>query len=61
MGRKIRDGELRKIPYMLVVGDREAEQQEVSVREHRAGDTGAVSVQSFAQRVLEECKSRSMG
>ncbi len=61
VGRKIRDGELRKIPYMLVVGDREAEQQEVSVREHRAGDTGAVSVQSFAQRVLEECKSRSMG
>ncbi|HEX3391748.1 MAG TPA: threonine--tRNA ligase [Solirubrobacteraceae bacterium] len=61
VGRKIRDGELRKIPYMLVVGDREAEQQEVSVREHRAGDTGAVSVQSFAQRVLEETKSRSMG
>ena len=61
VGRKIRDGELRKIPYMLVVGDREAEQKEVSVREHRAGDTGAVSVQSFAQRVLEECKSRSMG
>ena len=61
MGRKIRDAELRKIPYMLVVGDREAEQDEVSVREHRAGDTGAVSVQAFAQRVLEECKSRSMG
>jgi threonyl-tRNA synthetase len=61
VGRKIRDGELRKIPYMLVVGDREAEQDEVSVREHRAGDTGAVSVQAFAQRVLEECKSRSMG
>src|SRR6202020_1266315 len=45
VGRKIRDGELRKIPYMLVVGDREAEQDEVSVREHRAGDTGTVSVQ----------------
>jgi threonyl-tRNA synthetase len=61
VGRKIRDGELRKIPYMLVVGDREAEQDEVSVREHRAGDTGAVSVHDFAQRVLQECKSRSMG
>ena len=44
VGRKIRDAELRKIPYMLVVGDREAEQDEVSVREHRGGDTGAVSV-----------------
>jgi threonyl-tRNA synthetase len=61
VGRKIRDGELRKIPYMLVVGDREAEQDEVSVREHRAGDTGAVSVQAFAQRVLDETKSRSTG
>jgi threonyl-tRNA synthetase len=61
VGRKIRDGELRKIPYMLVVGDREAEQDEVSVREHRAGDTGAASVPAFAQRVLEETKRRSMG
>jgi len=60
VGRKIREAELRKIPYMLVVGDREAEQDEVSVREHRAGDTGAVSVQAFAQRVLEETKTRSM-
>jgi threonyl-tRNA synthetase len=61
IGRKIRDAELRKIPYMLVVGDREAEQDEVSVREHRAGDTGAVSVQAFTQRVLEEIKTRSTG
>ncbi|HEY1568825.1 MAG TPA: threonine--tRNA ligase [Solirubrobacteraceae bacterium] len=61
VGRKIRDGELRKIPYMLIVGDREAEQNEVSVREHRAGDTGAVSVQTFAQRVLEQTKTRSDG
>ena len=61
VGRKIRDAELRKIPYMLVVGDREAEQDEVSVREHRGGDTGAVSVQAFAQRVLDETKSRSTG
>ncbi len=61
VGRKIRDGELRKIPYMLVVGDREAELDEVSVREHRAGDTGAVSVQAFAERVLDETKTRSTG
>jgi threonyl-tRNA synthetase len=61
VGRKIRDAELRKIPYMLVVGDREAEASEVSVREHRAGDTGSVSVQAFARRVLEQTKSRSPG
>jgi threonyl-tRNA synthetase len=61
VGRKIRDAELRKIPYMLVVGDRESERDEVSVREHRAGDAGGASVQAFAQRVLDETKSRSAG
>jgi threonyl-tRNA synthetase len=58
VGRKIRDAELRKIPYMLVVGDREAEQDRISVREHRAGDTGAAGVDDFAQRVVVESKSR---
>ena len=51
VGRKIRDAELRKIPYMLVVGDREQEPGEVSVREHRAGDTGSVAVEEFVERV----------
>jgi threonyl-tRNA synthetase len=59
VGRKIRDAELRKIPYMLVVGDREAEHDEVSVREHRAGDVGTASVHDFARRVVEQTKSRS--
>ncbi len=44
IGRKIRDAELRKIPYMLVVGEREAGEGTVSVREHRAGDLGASTV-----------------
>jgi threonyl-tRNA synthetase len=61
VGRKIRDSELRKIPYMLVVGDREAERDEVSIREHRAGDAGTSSVHGFAQRVIEETKSRRTG
>ena len=59
VGRKIRDAELRKIPYMLVVGDREAEAGEVSVREHRAGDTGSVAVEAFAQRVRRQTEQRS--
>jgi threonyl-tRNA synthetase len=59
VGRKIRDAELRKIPYMLVVGDKEAERDEVSVREHKEGDTGTVSVQDFAQRLLEQVNSRA--
>ena len=40
VGRKIRDAELRKVPYMLVVGDKEAEAGEVAVRRHREGDLG---------------------
>jgi threonyl-tRNA synthetase len=60
VGRKIRDAELRKIPYMLVVGDKEAEAGQVSVRERKAGDTGSVPLQAFAQRLHEQVKSRSL-
>jgi threonyl-tRNA synthetase len=59
VGRKIRDAELRKIPYMLVVGDREADAGKVGVREHRAGDLGAQSITEFADRVLEQARTRS--
>ena len=58
VGRKIRDAELRKIPYMLVVGDREAESQQVSVREHRRGDEGSVPVGEFIARVRQVAESR---
>jgi threonyl-tRNA synthetase len=59
VARKIRDGELRKIPYMLIVGDREAASDRVSVREHRGGDEGAVGVEEFAERVIEESQIRA--
>jgi threonyl-tRNA synthetase len=61
VGRKIRDAELRKIPYMLVVGDREAESGEVSVREHRGGDTGSVPAAAFAERIANESRKRADG
>jgi threonyl-tRNA synthetase len=54
VGRKIRDAELRKIPYMLVVGDREAEDGAVSVRRHGEGDLGSMTVDEFAARVAGE-------
>ncbi len=44
IGRKIREAELRKIPYMLVVGDREVENRTAAVRRHREGDQGALSL-----------------
>jgi threonyl-tRNA synthetase len=59
VSRKIRDAELRKIPFMLVVGDREAEQGQVSVRERHAGDAGSLSPDEFAQRVQTMTKSRA--
>ncbi len=57
VGRKIRDAELRKIPYMLIVGEREQADRSVSVREHRSGDTGAVSLASFHERLRGELYS----
>jgi threonyl-tRNA synthetase len=54
VGRKIRDAELQKIPYMLVVGDREAESGTVAVRRHGEGDEGSVSADDFAQRLAAE-------
>ncbi len=51
VGRKIRDAELRRIPYMLIVGERESGDRTVSVREHRGGDLGAMGLADFAQRL----------
>ncbi len=54
IGRKIRDAEVRKIPYMLIVGEREAAENKVAVRRHGAGDQGSVSLESFIERFQQE-------
>ncbi|MDQ3356937.1 MAG: His/Gly/Thr/Pro-type tRNA ligase C-terminal domain-containing protein, partial [Actinomycetota bacterium] len=59
VGRKIRDAELRKVPYMLVLGDREVKEGTVSVRRHGEGDTGSETVEAFAARVAEVTRERS--
>jgi len=59
VGRKIRDAELRKIPFMLVVGDREQESDQVAVREHRHGDVGSEPVGAFIERLAELVKTRA--
>jgi threonyl-tRNA synthetase len=61
VGRKIREAELRKIPYMLVVGDKEAADGMVAVRRHREGDEGAVAVDEFAARIADESHARISG
>ncbi len=60
IGRKIREAELRKIPYMLVVGEREEREGAVSVREHRGGDGGGVPMAAFSQRLQSELYSSAL-
>ncbi len=60
ISRKIRDAELRKIPYMLVVGDREQEAGEVGLRRHGLGDAGALAVDEFRARLIDEIELRSL-
>jgi threonyl-tRNA synthetase len=59
VARKIRDAELRKIPYMLVVGDREREHDEVALREHGRGDAGTASVEAFIERARRAAETRA--
>jgi len=54
IGRKIRDNELKRIPYMLIVGEQEAEKQEVSVRKQGEGDKGSMKFVTFAELLTEE-------
>jgi threonyl-tRNA synthetase len=58
ISKKIRDGELHKAPYMLVVGDDEESGGRVAVRRHREGDLGAVPVDEFARKALDEIAER---
>jgi threonyl-tRNA synthetase len=60
IARKIRDAELTKVPYMLVVGDREQEGNTVGVRAHRHGDQGSKTLEEFVQSVQRQVESRSM-
>lgn len=54
MGRKIRDNELKRIPYLLIVGEREESDNEVSVRKQGEGDKGSMKVEAFAEELKKE-------
>jgi len=58
IGKKIRDGELQKIPYLLVVGDKEIESDSVAVRERGKGDLGATKVDEFVEKIKREIKEK---
>jgi len=54
IGRKIRDAEIKKIPYMLIVGEKEAAEGLVSVRKHGQGDLGSMTIEDFKKQIIKE-------
>ena len=60
IGYKIREAQSRKIPYMLVIGDKEAENGTVSVRTRSGGDKGAMALDTFIESVTQEISSRAL-
>src|SRR5246127_5739243 len=54
IGRKIRDAEIKKIPYMLIVGEKEAAEGLVSVRKHGQGDLGSMTIEEFKKQIIKE-------
>jgi threonyl-tRNA synthetase len=58
IGKKIRDTEVNKIPYMLIIGEKEVEQNQVAVRKHGEGDLGTFSVEAFRDLINKEIEQK---
>lgn len=54
VGRKIRDAEVKKIPYMLIIGEKEVESGTISVRKHGEGDLGTMTIDQFQDKLIKE-------
>jgi threonyl-tRNA synthetase len=59
VSKQVRDAELRKIPYLLVVGDRELQDDQVSLRQHGQGDRGTVAVDDVISQLGRQVNRRS--
>ncbi len=59
IGYKIREAQLEKIPYMLVIGDKEMENRAVAVRSRKDGDLGAMALKDFIDRIVEEVRTKA--
>ena len=59
VGYKIREAQLQKVPYMLIVGEREVENQTVGVRHRAKGDLGAIAIDEFIGNITKEIKERT--
>jgi len=58
IGKKIRDAEMLKVPYMLVVGEKEVSENKVAIRRHGKGDAGVKGVDDFISEAVVEIKER---
>ena len=58
MSKKIRNGELQKIPYLLIVGDRELKAKTVSIRQRKKGDLGAIKLEDFIVKIKQEIEQK---
>ena len=58
IGFKIREAQLQKVPYMILVGDKDIENNTVSVRDRKEGDLGAMSLSSFIEKAVEEIETK---
>jgi threonyl-tRNA synthetase len=54
IGKKIREAEMSKVPFMLIIGEKEAESDNVSVRKHHEGDMGVMETKSFVEIINKE-------
>jgi len=59
IGYKIREAQMEKIPYMLVIGDKELESNSVAVRSRKDGDLGSISAQEFVNNIVEEIRTKA--
>jgi threonyl-tRNA synthetase len=57
IGKKIRDNELKRIPYLLIVGEKEQENGEISVRKQGEGDKGSMKIANFAKSLAQEVEN----
>ncbi|HEV7698643.1 MAG TPA: threonine--tRNA ligase [Pyrinomonadaceae bacterium] len=60
IGAKIRDAQMQKVPYMLVLGDKELEEKTVAVRDRKQGDIGGMSLAEFLEKITAQRASRSL-
>ena len=60
IGFKIREAQMQRIPYMLIIGDKEVENNVVAVRSRKGGDLGTMPLAAFEEKLMEEVKTRSI-